>query len=74
MSYLGIAPINPYVLSTTLEYIKKYLNENILTIPISEFPQGMVEADGKPMIEVMAVTAGKQGKYPWVYQGNAKGE
>jgi len=35
MSYLGIAPINPYVLSTTLEYIKKYLNENMLNIPIN---------------------------------------
>jgi hypothetical protein len=50
MSYLGIAPINPYVLSTTLEYIKKYLNENILTIPINEFPQSVVENDGKPIL------------------------
>lgn len=73
MSYLGIAPINPYVLSTTLEYIKKYLNENVLTIPISEFPQSMVEGEGRQMVEVMTVTAGKGAKYPWVYQGNAKG-
>ncbi len=34
----------------------------------------MIESDGKPMIEVLAVTVGKAVKYPWVYQGNANAE
>lgn len=73
MSYLGLPPINPYVLATTMEYIKKYLNENMLGIPIGEFPQGVVDTDGRAILEVMAVTSGKPVKFNWVYQGNSQG-
>jgi hypothetical protein len=56
-----------------MEYIKKYLNENMLGIPIGEFPQGVVETDGRAILEVMAVTSGKPVKFNWVYQGNSQG-
>lgn len=38
MSYLGVSPISPAILSNTLDYINRYLNANLLTAPIKEFP------------------------------------
>lgn len=35
MSYLGVAPINPAILSNTIDYINRYLNSNLLTVPIT---------------------------------------
>lgn len=34
MSYLGVAPISPAILSNTIDYINRYLNANLLTTPI----------------------------------------
>ena len=35
MSYLGVAPINPAILSNTIDYINRYLNSNLLTVSIT---------------------------------------
>ena len=34
MSYLGVNPISPAILSNTIDYINRYLNSNMLTSPI----------------------------------------
>ena len=34
MSYLGVNPISPAILSNTINYINRYLNANMLTSPI----------------------------------------
>ena len=49
LSYLGVAPISPAVLANTIDYINRYLNSNLLTIPISNFPGSLIENDGAPI-------------------------
>ena len=34
MSYLGVSPVSPAILSNTIDYINRYLNSNMLTSPI----------------------------------------
>ena len=34
MSYLGVLPINQSILTNTLNYVLRYLNANLLTMPI----------------------------------------
>ncbi len=42
MSYLGVMPISPAILSNTIDYINRYLNANLLTTPIKEFPISLI--------------------------------
>ena len=42
MSYLGVAPINQTILANTIDYINRYLNANLLTTPISDFPGSFI--------------------------------
>jgi hypothetical protein len=49
LSYLGVAPISPTILSNTIDYITRYLNSNLLTIPITNFPGSLIETDGAPL-------------------------
>jgi len=42
LSYLGVQPISPAILSNTIDYINRYLNSNLLTIPISNFPGSFI--------------------------------
>lgn len=46
MSYLGVSPISPAILSNTIDYINRYLNSNLLTMPIKDFPASIIEMDG----------------------------
>lgn len=43
MSYLGVSPINQSILTNTLNYVYRYLNANLLTMPISEFPESLID-------------------------------
>jgi len=49
LSYLGVAPISPAILSNTIDYINRYLNSNLLTIPITNFPGSLIENDGSSL-------------------------
>ncbi len=42
LSYLGVQPINNTILTNTLNYIMRYLNANLLTTPINEFPESLI--------------------------------
>jgi hypothetical protein len=46
MSYLGVTPINQSILTNTLNYVLRYLNANLLTSSIHEFPESLIENDG----------------------------
>lgn len=73
LSYLGVAPISPAVLSNTIDYINRYLNSNLLTIPITNFPGSFIENDGAPLFEIIAFVSGKNTNFNWRYTGNEKG-
>jgi hypothetical protein len=47
VSYLGVNPISPAILSNTIDYINRYLNSNMLTTTIREFPGSFIESDGQ---------------------------
>jgi hypothetical protein len=64
LSYLGVTPISPAILSNTIDYINRYLNSNLLTIPITNFPGSFIENDG---------VSNKSSSYPWRLNGNEKG-
>lgn len=70
MSYLGVAPISPAVLSNTIDYINRYLNSNLLTIPINNFPGSLIEHDGSQLFEILGFVSNKSTNYPWRYNGN----
>ena len=68
MSYLGINPISPAILSNTIDYINRYLNSNMLSSPIKEFPGSFIENDGQQIFEVIQYVSSKNTNYPWRYQ------
>ena len=67
MSYLGVNPISPAILSNTINYINRYLNSNLLTNPVKEFPGSFIESDGAQIFEVMAFVTSKSQNFPWRY-------
>lgn len=67
MSYLGVAPISPAILSNTIDYINRYLNANLLTTPIKQFPISVIEADGQQIFEILAFVSNKNSNFPWKY-------
>ena len=67
MSYLGVNPISPSILSNTIDYINRYLNANMLTTPIKEFPGSFIENDGQQIFEVIQFVSSKNSNYPWRY-------
>jgi hypothetical protein len=73
MSYLGVAPINQTILANTIDYINRYLNANLLTFPITDFPGSFIESDGSQIFEIIAFVSAKNNTYPWKYNGNLKG-
>ena len=73
MSYLGVPPINQAVLTNTLNYVLRYLNANLLTSPIHEFPDSLIENDGSQLFEIIAFVSNKPSSYPWKYNGGLKG-
>lgn len=73
LSYLGVAPISPAVLSNTIDYINRYLNSNLLTIPITNFPGSFIENDGAPLFEILAFVSNKSSNFSWRYSGTEKG-
>ncbi len=58
-------PISHKTLSDTLNYIKRYLNANLLINPITSFPESFIETDGAPLFEILSFLTSKQPKYPW---------
>jgi hypothetical protein len=73
LSYLGVAPISPAVLANTIDYINRYLNSNLLTIPINNFPGSFIENDGTSLFEILAFVSSKNTNFNWRYGGNEKG-
>jgi hypothetical protein len=73
LSYLGVAPISPAVLANTIDYINRYLNSNLLTIPINNFPGSFIENDGTSLFEILAFVSSKNTNFSWRYGGNEKG-
>ena len=67
LSYLGVNPISPSILSNTIDYINRYLNSNLLSHPISDFPGSFIESDGIQLFELMAFVSSKPANYPWRY-------
>ena len=49
LSYLGVTPISPTILANTIDYINRYLNSNLLTVPITNVPGSFIENDGAPL-------------------------
>jgi hypothetical protein len=70
LSYLGVSPISPAILSSTIDYINRYLNSNLLTIPINNFPGSFIENDGAPIFEILAFVSSKGTGFTWRYSGN----
>ena len=70
LSYLGLAPISPAVLANTIDYINRYLNSNLLTIPISNFPGSLIEHDGGPIFEILSFVSNKGTSFNWRFTGN----
>jgi len=73
LSYLGVSPISPAILSNTIDYINRYLNSNLLTIPISNFPGSFIENDGGPLFEILSFVSNKGSNFSWKFTGNEKG-
>ncbi len=73
LSYMGVAPISPAILSNTIDYINRYLNSNLLTIPINNFPGSFIENDGAPLFEILAFVSNKNTNFNWRYTTNEKG-
>ncbi len=68
-----MAPISPAVLANTIDYINRYLNSNLLTIPINNFPGSFIENDGTSLFEILAFVSSKNTNFNWRYGGNEKG-
>ncbi len=73
MSYLGVTPINQSILTNTLNYVLRYLNANLLTSPIHQFPESLIENDGTQLFEIISFVSNKASSYPWKYNGGLKG-
>lgn len=73
MSYLGVAPISPAILANTIDYINRYLNSNLLTVPITAFPSSLIENDGAPVFEILAFVSSKNTNFPWRFNSSEKG-
>ena len=67
MSYLGVNPISPVILSNTIDYINRYLNANLLTMPIKDFPATIIESDGHQIFEILSFVSNKSANFPWKY-------
>ena len=73
LSYLGVSPISPAILSNTIDYINRYLNSNLLTIPIANFPGSFIQNDGAPIFEILGFVTNKSTSFSWKFTGNEKG-
>lgn len=57
--------IKPGLLENTIEYLTRYLNANILTSRIDEFPRSLIENDGAQLFEIISFFTPKSGNFPW---------
>lgn len=64
-----MAPISPALLGNTIDYINRYLNSNLVTIPISTFPNSLIECDGAQLFEILSFVSSKPSNFPWRYTG-----
>lgn len=67
LSYLGVNPISPAILSNTIDYINRYLNANLLTTSIKQFPISVIEADGQQIFQILSFVSNKSTNFPWKY-------
>ena len=67
MSYLGVSPISPAILSNTIDYINRYLNANLLSTAIKQFPISLIESDGQQIFQILAFVSNKSSNFVWKY-------
>jgi hypothetical protein len=65
LSYLGSSMIKPGILESTIEYLTRYLNSNVLTSKIEEFPRSFIDSDGSQLFEIIAFFTPKGNNFPW---------
>lgn len=65
LSYLGSSMIKPGILESTIEYLTRYLNANVLTSRIDEFPRSFIDSDGAQLFEIIAFFTPKGSSFPW---------
>jgi hypothetical protein len=65
LSYLGSNMIKPGILESTIEYLTRYLNSNVLTSKIDEFPRTLIENDGAQLFEIISFFTPKSTSFPW---------